>query len=253
MNKKLKLSLIERYRETIDERYSFNNIKNDTKLPKFFTQAKADELRIFFLQNLYPEPKKREELDAAFARLEGYVNDPAKIWGILGSLTTAIFRFGILFPKAIKAGIETLHTHTTARNFEQMLLDAANKRNLKPPVSKSQLLECIADIPEKKIKQFIDELGNLFLNITDTKMLEKTISILEDVAENMKHQNKTYDDSDVHAIMLGVNILKKGNELMKQYNEDEKKAIVDFVAYNELKFVNAIKAANKKNNNDKSV
>lgn len=253
MSQKLKLSLIERYRETIDERYSFDNIKADKKLPIFFTQSKADELRSFFLQNLYPEAKKREELDAAFARLEGYVNDSAKIWGILGSLTAAIFRFGIQFPKAIKAGIETLHTHTTARNFEQMLLNAALKRKLKPPVTQAQLFDCITDIPEKKIKQFIDELGNLFLIITDTKMLEKTIGILEDVAAKMKTHTKTYDESDVHAIMLGVNILKKGNELMKQYSEEEKKAIVDFVAYNELKFVNAIKAAKKKKNNPNSV
>ncbi|MBX2901969.1 MAG: hypothetical protein KF872_00340 [Chitinophagales bacterium] len=247
MSQKLKLSLIERYRETIHARYQFSQIKDNKNLPDFFTQEKADELRNFFLQNLYPDINKRQELDAAFARLESYVNDPAKIWGILGNLTAAIFRFGILFPKAIKAGIETLHTHTAARNFEELLLQTALKQNLTAPVTEAQLLQCIADLPQKKIQQFIDELCNLFLIITDTKMLEKTIGILEDVATRMKANTKTYDKNDVQAILLGANILKMGKELMQQYNDHEKKAIVEFIAQTETKFINNIKSSTTKN------
>jgi hypothetical protein len=248
MSQSLKLHLIDSYRQTIDHRYRFENIQQHDPLPAFFTQEKANELRNFFLENLYPDSKKREELDAAFSRLESYVSEPAKVWGILGSLTTAIFRFGIQFPKALKVGIETLQTHTTARNFEQMLLEAALKRNLQPPVSEEQLLQCIADLPKEKIHRFIEELSNLFLLITDTSLLRKTIGILEDVAQRMKNQPKTYDDTDINAIMLGINILKKGCELMEKYSDEEKQVIVDFIAQNEYKFIETIYGAYKKKN-----
>ncbi|MCS6819394.1 MAG: hypothetical protein RMJ53_09420 [Chitinophagales bacterium] len=246
MSEKLKQSLIERYRETIDARYQFDAIAQDKKFPAIFNRKQADELRTFFLENLYPDPQKRAKLDAAFERLEGYIKEPAKIWGILGNLTSAIFRYGFMFPKAIKAAIETLHTHNTARSFEALLVEAAQKRNIKDTVSEDQLLLCIADLPPERIEQFIDDLSNLFLIISDTAMLEKTISILEDVAAKMRSRKDLYDKNDVEAIMLGAEILKKGNLIMKQYNEEQKKMIVEFIAYNERKFVeNSRKKAKK--------
>lgn len=238
----LKSDLIQKYRQTINTRYQYKNIKDDENLPAFFTKTKADELRNFFLDNLYPEIERRKSLDAAFERLSGYVNHPAKIWGILGNLTSAIFKFGILFPKAIVAGIETLKTHTEARNFETKLLEAAQARKLKSPITEEQLLSCIADLQAEDIERFLNSLRNLFLAITNTKMLEKTILILKDVAEQMGKHKSTYDQDDINAILLGVEILTKGNVLMKQYNDSEKRAIVDFVAYNEMKFVRDTKA-----------
>lgn len=237
----LKSELIEQYRETIKERYQFKSIKKDENLPSFFTKEKADELLYFFLDNLYPEVEKRESLDAAFERLAGYVNQPKKIWGILGNLTAAIFKFGIQFPKAVVAGIETLKTHTEARNFEAKLLNAAEYRKLKSPITREDLLLCIADLEEEDIRAFLDSLQNLFLSIANTKMLEKTILILKDVATQMEKHKSTYGKEDIDAILLGVEILEKGNELMKQYSDSEKKEIVDFVAYNEMKFVKATK------------
>lgn len=245
MNNELKLSLIERYRETIKERYRFEKIKDDKQLPSFFTQEVLDELRDFFLDNLYPDEKRRKTLDASFKRLASYINNPLKIWGILGSLTSAIFTFGTLFPKAVFAGIETLHTHTIARNFEEMLLAAATQRNLKPPINDSELKQCIANLPEKDILTFVEKLSSLFTMITDTKMLDKTIKILNNVADKMKSQPNTYDKEDVQAILLGVDILERGSVLMLQFSEAEKLELVNFVAYIEMKFVNSVRAEYK--------
>ncbi len=241
MDKQLKNELITLYRNSIYKRYDYENVKNDPRLPAHFTKKMADELLSFFLDNLYTEPAKRDKLDEAFARLESYTSDPAKIWGLMGNLTSAVFRFGFHFPKAIKAGIKTLETHTAASRFESLLMDAAKTMKLKTPISDEQFLKCLASLPEKQLKGFVDDLAELFLMITDTVLLEKIISILYDVHAEMKLQKDTYDKQDLAAIQLGIDVLSAGNQLMSKYDKKTKQDIVDFVAYSELKFIKNLK------------
>jgi hypothetical protein len=241
MDKALRNELIILYRDSIRKRYDFERVKKDPRLPKKFDKKMADELLAFFLDNLYAEPAKREHLDAAFARLESYTSNPAKIWGLLGNLTSAIFRFGFHFPKAIRAGIKTLETHTAASKFESELMKAAKKKKFKSPISDEQFMECLAAIPTKQLEDFVDDLGALFMTITDSVLLEKIISILYDVHSEMKEQKNTYDKHDLAAIQLGIDVLTAGNVLMSNYDEVTKKEIVDFVSYSELKFTKSLK------------
>lgn len=241
MDKALKNDLINLYRQSISARYDYEKIKKDPKLPKAFTKELTQELLDFFLNNLYTEPKKRDKLDAAFARLESYTSDPAKIWGIMGNLTSAIFRFGFHFPKAIKAGIRTLETHTAASKFESLLIDAAIKHNYAPPLNEGEFMACLSSLPTKQLQGFVDDLGELFLMITDTVLLEKIIAILVDVHDEMKRHTETYDKQDLAAIQLGIDVLTAGNNLMKKYDEDTKAGIVEYVKYSELKFIRSLK------------
>jgi hypothetical protein len=241
MDKTLKNELIILYRNSIHKRYDFEKVKKDPRLPKKFNKKMSNDLLNFFLENLYTEPEKREHLDAAFARLESYTSNPSKIWGLLGNLTSAIFRFGFHFPKAIKAGIKTLETHTAASRFEAELMKAAKKKKFKSPITEDQFMQCLAAIPTKQLEDFVADLGALFLMITDTVLLEKIISILYDVHAEMKVQKKTYDKQDLAAIQLGIDVLTAGNALMSSYDKTTKKEIVDFVAYSELKFIGELK------------
>jgi len=243
MDKSLKHELIVLYRKSIYKRYDFERVKNDPQLPAYFNKAMTDELLNFFLDNLYTEPAKREKLDAAFARLENYTSDPAKIWGLVGNLTSAIFRFGFHFPKAIKAGLKTLETHTAASRFESLLMDAAKKMKLKSPISDEEFLKCLASLPEEQLKGFVDDLAELFLMITDTVLLEKIISILYDVHAEMNRQRDTYDKEDLAAIQLGIDVLSAGNRLMSKYDKKTKQDIVEFVSHNEMKFIKSLKMA----------
>jgi hypothetical protein len=69
MNTELKNHMIDLYRESINKRYTFENIKKDPNLPKSFTKETVDELRDFFLDNLYSSPKERDKLDKAFSAI----------------------------------------------------------------------------------------------------------------------------------------------------------------------------------------
>lgn len=246
MDKALRNELIVKYRKSISERYDFDKLQDDPKLPKGFTREIIEELRDFFLENLYSAPKEREKLDAAFKQLETYVAHPTKIWGLLGNMVSAIFQFGMHFPSAIKIGLSSLKTHTSARQFEDMLLQGAIDKGFKAPMTEEQFYEAMATIPTENLKAFVDDLVELFGAITDEVMLEKTISILNGVLGRMREKKELYGPEDRDAIQLGVDILTKGDNLLSKLTPKMKKDLVQYVAYMELDFIKSLHTAPKK-------
>ncbi len=246
MDVALKNHLIEKYRESIANRYDWETIKNDAQLPEHFNKKLVTELRNFFLENLYMEPAGRDKLDAAFKQLETYIAHPTKVWALLGSLPSAIMRFGLQFPAALKAGMVALKTHTSARHFEDLLLQAAMDRKAKPPLSEAEFHACLAALPKEDLEKFVEELTEFFMMIANVSLMEKTILILQDVLVRMKKDRNVFGPEDVDAIQLGVDILEKSYALLNQYDDDMKKEIVDFVAYNEMSFLESLQAKPKK-------
>lgn len=246
MNVELKHELINKYRASIAARYNYEALKEELHFPKNFTKEIVDELREFFLQNLYSAPHQREKLDAAFAQLETYVTQPTKIWGLLGNFAAAIFEFGLQFPAALRTGIVSLQTHTTAHRFEEILLQAAVDRNYTPPLTQAQFRECLAVLDPVMLEKLIHELTELFLSISDSVLMEKTIRILKDVLKRMQERKDLYGSADHDAIQLGIDILQAGHQLLSKYDEDMKRAIVEFVTYNETAFIESLQLENKK-------
>jgi hypothetical protein len=251
MNVELKNHLIDKYRESIKARYNYDVVKKDKRFPRMFTRETVDELRDFFLENLYSPPAQREKLDAAFKQLETYIAHPTKVWGLLGNLASAIFQFGFHFPAALRTGMTALQTHTTARHFEDMLLQAAIDRNYTVPLTEEQFNECLASLDSEMLQKFIGELTELFMAITDTSLLEKTIHILKDVLKRMMERKDLYGPEDHDAIQLGVDILQQGYELLSKYDAETKTAIVEFVTYSEIGFIESLKPGGKKKRSTK--
>ena len=246
MDKALKNELIVKYRQSIAERYDFDKLKDDPKLPKGFTRETINELRDFFLDNLYSAPKKREKLDAAFTQLETYVAHPSKIWGLLGNMVSAIFEFGTHFPAAIKIGLASLRTHTSARQFEEMLLQGAHDKGYTAPMTDEQFYDAMATIPTENLHSFVNDLVELFGAITDEVMLQKTISILNGVLGRMKEKKNLYGSADIDAIQLGVDILTEGDKLLGKLTPKMKKDLINYVSQLELQFIESLHGAPKK-------
>ena len=240
----LKHHLIIKYRELISKRYEFENISKHPDVPDDITPEIVAALKNYFLVNVYPEPELRDKLDAAFHELENYVHQPAKVWGLLGNLAGAIFRFGRQFPAALRAGLVSLEAHTSAKRFESDLLKCAIDSGYQVPMTDQQFLECIKAIPYHHMDRFIHELGNLFNSFTNTSLMEKTILIMHDVLKQMKKKNHLYGPNEVQAIVLGIDILQKGHDLFQNYDEQLKKDMVKFIISNERYFVKQVYGMN---------
>ena len=236
----MKYHLINKYRNVVATRYEYKNVKKNLKLPENITPEIVETLRQYFLTNLYPEPAQREKLDAAFVELENFITHPAKVWDLLGNITSAIFKFGFQFPAAIKAGLISMEAYTSAQHFENTLTSAAMQKKLTIPVSDTQFYDCLIAIPQKDLYKFISELEQLFASFTNTNLLGKTISIMEDVIVKMKSKGDMYSNNEIEAIELGLDIMRKGYALFIDYDDDLKNEILVLITDNEKKFLDRL-------------
>lgn len=233
--------LIDQYREMVARRYQYEKIKQEfPDLYEGITEEVVDNVRHFFMESVYPTVEMRQKLDRAFFYLEGYVGNPVKVWGLLGNLTSAIFRFGRLFPSAVKAGIYSLRAYLDAKRFEARLLEAAIELEMKAPLTEEQFYKCISYIPRTKVEHFINDVGNLFGSMTDTELLKKTLEILRDVVKTMRRKSNIYSEDEAKSIELGIEVLQNGHDLFVQYNSRLKKEIVTAIVLNEKQFLNNI-------------
>ena len=240
----MKYHLINKYRTVVATRYEYKNVKKMLVLPDNITPEIVETLRQYFLTNLYPEPAQRQKLDAAFSELENYVMHPGKVWNLLGNITSAIFKFGFQFPAAIRAGLHSLEAYTSAQHFENTLTAAALEKGLTIPVSDKQFYDCLIAIPKEDLYKFISELEQLFESFTDTNLLGKTISIMEDVISKMKLKGDMYSKNEIEAIDLGMDIMRKGYDLFIEYDDDMKNEILKLVTGNEKRFIDSLYEGN---------
>lgn len=236
----LKDHLIDKYRAMVADRYDFDKIKET--LPPGLDEAITHDLRHYFLNYLYPPAAERRALDEAFTHLENYVTQPVKVWGILGNLAGAIFRFGGMLIDALKAGLVSLETHVAAKHFEEELLKGALKKKYTVPLTEEQFMECVVSIERRKIERFIDDLGKLFTAMSNTKLLGKTLEILNDVVKKMESKPRIYTKQEVDGIKLGISVLSNGYELFKDYPDSVKKQVVNYVVERERAFTASVYA-----------
>lgn len=213
--------LLEAYRHSLVIRYS---AENRSRFPEFssLSDSKIQSLIQFFLEFLYPPIEERKTLDEAFNSLASFVYNPSKIWGILGNLALSIFQFGRHFIAALKAGLAALHSYVTAHRLEGRLLELVRPiLQSKRKIEEVEFQGLIGQIPEVEAREFREDIQKLFRIFTNKVLVDKIISIMEDVLIKMEGKSGVYSHVDKQGISLGINILKEGKKLFADFNEKE--------------------------------
>lgn len=232
--------LIDKYREVLGQRYNHHDIDERFGLPSSVKPEIITEVREFFMQNMYPPSHEREQVDKAFDSLKSYITDPFKIWGLLGNMAAAVFKFGTQFPAALKAGFNTLNTYMDAKKFEQKMLASCNELGYNEPLTDEQFIECLKGIPREEAEKFILDVEKLFMSLSDTLLLRKTINILKDVTRSMEARPSTYPQTDVDGINLGIGILQNGLTLFKKMDASMKNTTLRIILQNERWFLDQV-------------
>lgn len=236
----MKYHLIGKYREVVEKRYDYKTVAEGFELPESINKEVVDTLKKYFLESLYPEAAKREKLDAAFEELQNYVLHPGRITDLLGNIGSAILRFGFQFPVAIKSGLNALEVHTSAKHFENSLLAGAIKNEFTVPLSDDQFYVCLQSIPKPQLQKFIDEVSNLFYAFSNTDLLGKTISIMDDVLQRMYAKKDVYSANEIEAIELGREIIRRGRDMFLHLDEQTKLDILELIKANENDFLESV-------------
>ncbi len=229
--------IIEKFREMVEKRYDFIELKSRFELPASITEEIIDEIENYFLTTIYPPAKERKELEEAFKDLAAYVKQPRKIWNLFGDMARALFKFGRHFMTALRAGMDALDSFMGAKNFESHMAEIANKNGILPPMTDEDFEDTMYQLPREEVEKFIKDVRNLFGAMVNTVLLSKTLDILDHVIQTMENKPAVFPQKEVEGIKLGKTLLQKGYHLFSKYDEETKKHIVDFIYQNEMWYV----------------
>lgn len=233
--------IINKFRDMVAKRYEYNDLKNRFEpFPEEITDKMIAKIKVYFLESIYPEAVQRKALEDAFAGLGSYVRSPKKMWGLMGSMSSAIFKFGTQFPSAMKAGMAGLSAFHGAKQFESDMARIALDLNLNTPLSDEDFEKAMSYLPKVAIESFISDVKSLFKTMTNTKLIFKTILILDDVVETMRKKPHVYPPSEVDGILLGRGILQNGFDLFSAYDEPTKEKMVEYIYKNEIWYANTV-------------
>lgn len=232
--------IIEKFREMVEKRYDFNELKLRIDLPPVITEEIIDEIENYFLNTIYPPVAERRALEAAFEDLADYVKQPRKIWNLFGDMARALFKFGRHFMTALKAGMDALDSFIGAKNFETRMSEIANKNGILPPMSDEDFEDTMYQLPREEIEKFIKDVKSLFGAMVNTVLLSKTLDILEHVIQTMENKPHIFPEKEVNGIKLGKSLLEKGYQLFSKYDDETKKQIVDVIYRTEMWYIDYI-------------
>lgn len=221
--------VIQGYRALINDRYQYNRIDDKYDLPSSFDEDRVERFRNYFLEYIYPDIEKRNELNAAFESLDDYIKHPTKLMRILLDSASVVFKYGRHLPKILSAGLRALSTFRSATKFEEQLVNQAISLDLKPPFSHDKMHQMLKGLSKKEVEVFIGNSTALFETMNDRKLVVKIIDIVNSLIAKMKKRPKIYAQTELNGLIIGLEIISNGNAIFSELNDVEQKQILDFV------------------------
>jgi hypothetical protein len=240
--KQLAAHLIDKYRELIIIRYDYDELIKRLNLDSRLTRNDIDNLCNYFIDYIYPNAEKREQIEKAFKTLSAFISKPLKIWRLLGNMAKAVFKFGRLFPVALSAGFKSLQSYIDAKGFEKNLLIAVKEFKLQYPLSNKDFERCLVNLPRKDVEKFVEEVYSLLNYITNDKLVKITIEIMDNIIEKMNMYPHVYTVDEINGIKLGRAILQNGYDLFYDMDSEVKQLVLEFIKQNEFWFLDEIYA-----------
>lgn len=218
--------IIEGYRNTIYQRYQYENIKNQYEIPESIDEETVNSLRNYFLNYIYPEFNKRAELNESFKSLDNYIKHPKKLLSILMDTSNLIFKYGIHLPKILNTSLKVMKSYRAATGFENMLVDEAIKNTIEAPYDPSKITTLTKLLPSKEIAKFIDTFQSLFEILQDRKLIKKIKEILEYLILVMKNKESHYSESQIKGLEMSLEIVNVGDELFNRLAKEDQRKLV---------------------------
>ena len=229
MEDKILEGIIIGYREWIRERYDFNSLSGKYDM-RTLTEQKVEGLRTFFLDYVYPDITKRNELNEAFESLDDYIKNPRKLFNLLSTSARLLFKYGRDLPKILNAAIKTLRSFRAANVFETQLAKAAKSAGAAPPYEVDQLKEFVATLSREDIDNFIEGTHDLFATlVNDRKLVKKIKALVSELVNKMKAKPDLFSSKEVKGIELGLELIEQADALLETLSAEEQQYIVEVV------------------------
>ena len=228
------------YRELITQRYQYENLQTKYALPVTMDKQLVKRLRTYFLDYIYPDIKKRAELNKAFKSLNDYIENPKKLIRILFDSSKLLFTHGIHLPKILNTGLKALSTYKTATKFEYTLAEKAIENQISGPFDIIKIKSLLHSISRKEIDAFIESCQLLFKTLHDRKLMNHLKEIISYLIKKMKDKTNIYSPSEIKGLEFGMELLMKGDFLFNQLTPTDQQRMIELIIKIETDALNEI-------------
>ncbi|WP_452233025.1 hypothetical protein [Lacinutrix sp. MEBiC02595] len=222
-------AIIAGYRNTIQQRYQYENIKDNYQLPESIDAETVNQLREYFLKYMYPEFSKRQELNSAFNSLEEFTKHPKKLVGIALDATKLIFKYGRHLPKILNTGLKAMQSFKAADNFENNLVDEAIKNKIDGPYNPEKIDALIKLLSREEIEKFIHISESLFEVLHDKVLINKIKGIIAYLIQKMRKKENIYTPSQIKGLEIGLEMLTEGDALFNRLSLADQQNLIDLI------------------------
>ena len=229
MKDKMLKEVILGYRKIIHTRYAYKRIQKKYQLQENFQEETISQIKNYLLDYLYPAPKEREKLDAAFKHLDDYIQQPSKLLRILLDSASLLFKYGRHLPQILKAGLKALRSFRKASHFEGQLVEKAIELEYKKDLKEKDINHLIRSLPRTEVEDFIESTRTLFETLHNRVLVQKILEIVQHLIEKMKKRPKIYAIEEVNALSVGMEIIKEGDLLFAQFDTEDQVRIIELV------------------------
>ncbi len=221
--------IIEGYRNTIYQRYQYQNIKDTYGIPETINEETVNLLRNYFLNYMYPEYNKRAELNEAFTSLDNYIKHPQKLLRILFDAAKLIFRYGRHLPKILDSGLNAMKTFRAATNFENNLVDEAIKNKIEAPYDVLKINALIKLLSRKEIEKFIEISQSLFEILHDKILIKKIKEVIQYLILVMREKEESYSVSQIKGLEIGLEMIHEGDKIFNRLTKEDQQNLVNLI------------------------
>ena len=222
----LRRAVISAYRTSLEERYAVAHVRKIPELAgelSLLTDEMITGVRTFFLVHLYPPADQRSILDDAFDRMRDVLTSPRRILALLGTAGRSLFRLGSMIPSAMSAGLHTLEAVREIRKLETLLAERARREGITAEGmgGPGVLAQLVRTLPEKDVVRFRAEMNKLFKHLSNLKLLDATIDILNDSRARMEERRDLFSQEELDGLGLGLGILNSGVALYRSLSPEQ--------------------------------
>ncbi len=239
----LKHAIIDVYRDQMRLRYMPENCRRFKEL-KPISDEKLTSLRDYFLECIYPSSENRDMLDDAFDRMGDIIRSPRRLMPLMTIAFKSVWKLGTMFPSAVMAGRNTLEAYLETRKVESKLIEYARKNKLTPEQvhEHDPMVKMVANLPEEEMVKFRTEILKLFEHLSNVKLLEATVEIMNNSKALMESRPDLYHEQELAGFTLGHDVLTRGLDLFQSLKKSEFPIIIRGIEVVEIDWYDRIKA-----------
>lgn len=229
-------------REELRLRYQPEQVRRFPELDAL-SAARVNELREFFLSNVYPPPERRARIEAGFEHLQHLLRSPARLRPLLRALAGSLWRLGRKLPAALAAGRGVVDAFERVRGMEGRVLAALPDG----AVTRAAMLQALAAFSNKEIDALIGDLTGLLQQFSQVDMLAAMVDAIGRCKEAMDAYPQTYPEVERAGVALALETVSCALDLFRDIPAAEFALIIRGTALIERNWHDSIREEAKAN------